>query len=184
MSDVVLATGFSCRSQVKRYEGARPKHPIEIIEQACNRVKEWISKDQNVQEITNQEELSAWVREQFQKANKHLAENQVLFESVVTEESRYLAPYCAVWKIKDTENKFYWVVSGDVPTDYVEIGIAPDARAAMKHFSLSWRLSAENIRRDAKDDEQQLAIAKSLDTGARNLYDVAHNDQVWEQQGA
>lgn len=29
--EVILATGFSCRSQVKRYEGQRPKHPIEII---------------------------------------------------------------------------------------------------------------------------------------------------------
>ncbi|KPH65663.1 hypothetical protein ADS77_01680 [Pseudoalteromonas porphyrae] len=27
----LLATGFSCRSQVKRYEKFKPKHPIELI---------------------------------------------------------------------------------------------------------------------------------------------------------
>lgn len=47
----------------------------------------------------DQEQLAQWVREQFQKANKHLAENGVLFESVVIEDSRYLAPMVAVWKI-------------------------------------------------------------------------------------
>ncbi|KZN38104.1 D-2-hydroxyglutarate dehydrogenase YdiJ [Pseudoalteromonas luteoviolacea] len=30
-SEEVIATGFSCRSQVKRYEGVKPKHPIEFI---------------------------------------------------------------------------------------------------------------------------------------------------------
>ena len=31
------------------------------------------------------EERATWVREQFQKANKFLAENGVLFDSVITE---------------------------------------------------------------------------------------------------
>lgn len=30
---ILLSTGFSCRSQVKRYEGQKPKHPIEYIAQ-------------------------------------------------------------------------------------------------------------------------------------------------------
>ncbi|KAF7764700.1 hypothetical protein PCIT_b0749 [Pseudoalteromonas citrea] len=30
---ILLSTGFSCRSQVKRYEGKKPKHPIEYIAQ-------------------------------------------------------------------------------------------------------------------------------------------------------
>ncbi|MFT4807348.1 MAG: hypothetical protein ACI9LX_000665 [Paraglaciecola sp.] len=40
-------------------------------------------------EVITEEQISEWVREQFQRANKHLAEKGVLFESVVTEESRY-----------------------------------------------------------------------------------------------
>ena len=55
-------------------------------------------------------QLSEWVREQYQRANKHLAEQGVLFESVATEECRYLAPVVAVWKIKSTEGKYYWVL--------------------------------------------------------------------------
>lgn len=29
----VLVTGFSCRSQVKRFEGAKPKHPIQVVDE-------------------------------------------------------------------------------------------------------------------------------------------------------
>ena len=85
-------------------------------------------------EMTDQQR-SEWVREQFQKANKHLAENGVLFESVVTNESRYLVPYLAVWKIKDTNNAMYWVMSGDLPTDYIAESTAATARDAIKHFA-------------------------------------------------
>jgi Fe-S oxidoreductase len=31
--DSILATGFSCRSQVKRFAGFKPKHPIELLAQ-------------------------------------------------------------------------------------------------------------------------------------------------------
>ncbi|KZW99733.1 membrane protein [Pseudoalteromonas luteoviolacea] len=30
-SQVIIATGFSCRSQVKRFEGVKPKHPVEYL---------------------------------------------------------------------------------------------------------------------------------------------------------
>jgi Fe-S oxidoreductase len=30
----ILATGYSCRSQVKRFEAKRPKHPIEVLSEA------------------------------------------------------------------------------------------------------------------------------------------------------
>ncbi len=32
----VLVTGYSCRSQVKRLEGFRPKHPIEVLADLCD----------------------------------------------------------------------------------------------------------------------------------------------------
>ena len=57
--------------------------------------------EQAQQPQLTQAQQAEWARIQFQKANKHLAENGVLFESVVTDESRYLAPYLAVWKIKE-----------------------------------------------------------------------------------
>ena len=130
----------------------------------------------------NQEQLSEWVREQFQKANKHLAENGVLFKSVVAEDSRYLAPFCAVWKINANDNNQYWVISGDLPSDYLPISAAEEARGAIKYFSFKWQMQAEEIRSQVVSDKTQLDYAILLETKAEEIYKVQDNAQLWQDQ--
>ncbi|MFT5677199.1 MAG: hypothetical protein ACI808_003151 [Paraglaciecola sp.] len=132
----------------------------------------------------SQEELSQWVREQFQRANKHLAENGVLFDSVVTEASRYLAPFIAVWKIKSIEKKYYWVVSGDVPCDFMPFENEQNARAAIRHFSMIWQMKAENIRKSGTLDLTQQDFARLLITKAEDLYKIQADDSIWKEHGA
>lgn len=131
-------------------------------------------------QIQNETQLAEWVREQFQKANKHLAEKGVLFDSVVTEESRYLAPFVAIWKLKDRQGKYYWVISGDVPTDFILAENAKDARGALKHFSLHWQLTAENIQTTNGLAEQDKAFASVLVKAAENLYQMVEDDAIWQ----
>ncbi|WP_371194522.1 DUF4826 family protein [Glaciecola sp. SC05] len=131
-------------------------------------------------EITDPQALSAWVREQFQRANKHLAEKGILFESVVTEESRYLAPYAAVWQIRSHDKKSYWVVSGDLPADAVPLEAAATAREAMKRFSYSWQMQAENIERSKTNDQAQIDFAKLLKNKADMLYKLATDKKIWQ----
>ena len=128
----------------------------------------------------SQEEMSSWVREQFQKANKFLAENGVLFESVVTEESRYLAPYVAMWKIKSNDNKFYWVITGDLPTDFMPFENEKTARAAIKHFSLLWQMKAENINRNEKASDTEKEFAQMLISRAEGLHRIQSQEGLWE----
>lgn len=133
-------------------------------------------------DVNDQESLSAWVREQFQRANKHLAEKGILFESVVTEESRYLAPYAAVWRIRAQDKKSFWVISGDLPADAVPLEAAQTAREAMKRFSYSWQMQAENIRRSQTPDQEQLAFAKILDEKADMVYKLSTDEKIWQGQ--
>jgi hypothetical protein len=134
--------------------------------------------------ITNQEELKVWVREQFQRANKHLAENGILFDSVVTEESRYLAPYVAVWKIKANDKKYYWVISGDVPCDFMPYESEKTAREAIRRFSFIWQIKAENIMKIQSNDKLQQDFAKLLINKAESLYNIQSDDKVWEVYSA
>ena len=129
--------------------------------------------------VMTQAEHDTWVREQFQRANTHLAENGVLFESVVVEASRYLAPYVAVWKIKSQQGKFFWVLSGDLPADYVPFDVALDARGALRHFSLSWQLKAENIMQAQGLDETQENYAKLLADRAISLHQLSERDDLF-----
>lgn len=130
-------------------------------------------------EELSQEQLSEWVREQYQRANKHLAEQGVLFESVVTEESRYLAPYVAVWKIKSTEGKYYWVISGDVPADAIPYEAEKNAQDTLRAFSMRWQLQAENILQSNTNDQLRQDFAKLLITKAEMVYDLFANENNW-----
>jgi len=129
--------------------------------------------------VNNPEELSAWVREQFQKANKHLAEKGILFESVMTEHSRYLAPYAAVWRIRAQDKHSYWVVSGDLPADAIPLEAAADAQEAMKRFSYAWQINAENIMRADTVDQTEEAFATLLREKAEMLYSLATDKKIW-----
>lgn len=129
----------------------------------------------------SQAQLSEWVRDQFQRANKHLAESGVIFESVVAEESRYLAPYVAVWKLKSTAQKFFWVISGDVPCDYVAYENASNAREVLRHFSFNWQLKAENLQKQSNLDQTQLDFIDLLISRAEGLYDIYSREDLWKE---
>jgi hypothetical protein len=128
------------------------------------------------------EQRAEWVREQFQRANKHLAENGVLFDSVVASESRYLVPYVAVWKIKAQDNKRFWVMSGDLPADFTPEGNAPNAREAMKYFSMMWQMKAANLRASSPTDKAANELATLLETRAEGLYKIQSYDELWAAQ--
>lgn len=134
-----------------------------------------------VDNLTEQEKQK-WVSEQFARANKHLAENAVIFDSVAVEQSRYLVPFVAIWKINALDKKSYWVISGDLPVDYTLVDNAKDARSAMHYFSMSWQLRAENIISLPGVDNVQADFAKLLVTKAEVLYQLYNNEQLWQHE--
>ena len=137
--------------------------------------------EQQDRQPISEEERANWVREQFQKANKFLAENGVLFDTVITEESRYLMPYLAVWKIRAMDGKLYWVISGDLPTDYTSIDNAKDAQEVLRHFAMHWQLKAENLINAEGADENQKAFGELLVNRAESLFAMQNTPNLWAQ---
>ncbi|MCW8108178.1 DUF4826 family protein [Alteromonas ponticola] len=127
----------------------------------------------------SEEMQNNWVREQFQRANQHLAENGVLFDSVVTEECRYLAPLVAIWKIKTTDGKYFWVISGDVPADFTHYENAADARELLNYFALRWQMKAENLRASGINDPTQLNYVAFLENRAEGLFKIKEKEELW-----
>ena len=99
-------------------------------------------------------------------------------ESVVVEESRYLIPFLSVWKLKVLDGSFYWVICGDLPTDHNTIDVAPNAREAVRHFSLKWQMQAENLLQSG--DKEQEQFARLLISRAEGLYDMHQQEKVWQ----
>ena len=126
-----------------------------------------------------EQQQAAWVREQFQKANKFMAEKGILPGKVVMKESRHLAPMIAIWKIEENgpRKRRYWVLSGDLPTDMVAESAAPNARELVRHFSLSWQMKAENLLQSQDPTQQQMA--RLLINRAEGLGQMHRDDRIW-----
>ena len=135
--------------------------------------------EQQENQPVSEEQRAEWVREQFQKANKFLAENGVLFDSVTTEESRYLMPYLAVWKIRAMDGKQYWVISGDLPTDHTSVDNAADAKDVLRHFAMHWQLKAENLINAEGADDSQKAFGALLINRAESLFAMQNTPDLW-----
>ncbi len=131
-------------------------------------------------EQLNEQQMTAWVQAQFQKANQFLAQEGILFDSVITDQSRYLAPYLAVWKIKAMDQKVYWVISGDLPTDVTLAENAAAARDVLRYFSMQWQLKAENLElNNTQKDASQAEFVELLRNRADSLYALYQNEKLW-----
>jgi len=129
-------------------------------------------------EQMSEQQIQLWAREQYQAATKHLADKGLVTSSVMVEDSRYIAPLVAVWKLKLLDNTWVWAISGDLPSDYVAIEAAKTAKEAMRHFSMNWQLKAENIFNSAPNEEQKM-FADILISKAEGLYDLVNDEQLW-----
>ncbi len=138
--------------------------------------------EQAVDQAQMEAKRQEWIKEHFQKANKFLAEKGVMPSNVLVDECRYLAPFVAIWKIesKQPKKQTYWVMSGDLPSDYVDVSVAKTARDAMKHFAMMWQLKAENLHRSGVTKEPtQAQFANLLVSRAEDLYRLSEDKQLW-----
>ncbi|QJR82409.1 DUF4826 family protein [Alteromonas pelagimontana] len=133
--------------------------------------------DNKANELTD-EQRAAWVKQQYQKANKHLAEHEILFDTVDAPASRYLAPFVAIWKIKSQDNKHYWVLTGNLPSDVTTIDNAQNARDAVRYFAMSWQIKSANLAQ-ASEDKIKMDFAALLQQRAEDLYDIFDNEKLW-----
>ncbi|MEH6595499.1 MAG: DUF4826 family protein [Colwellia polaris] len=124
-----------------------------------------------------QDEQQAWVREQYLKATKYLAQKGLVTESVADTESRYLIPLMAVWKINLIDKTKVWVISGDLPTDHLVLEENESARNVLRHFTFKWQIQADGLLKS--DSQEQVDYAKLLMSKAEGLYQLYAKDDVW-----
>lgn len=133
--------------------------------------------------MTKQQEMSAeeqqsWVRDQYLAATKYIADKGQVVTSVSEQESRYLVPVMAVWKLNLLDKTSVWVITGDLPTDHIVLDDKEEARNVARHFSLKWQLQAENILRN--EDKAQAEYANYLVGRAEGLYQIYKTDNLWQ----
>ena len=139
-------------------------------------------KKQEQPRALTQEENIAWQRESFQNAQKHLASKGIMPKTIIEKDSRYLSPFFAVWKIKSENGKIYWVISGQLPTDHIEVSAAASAREAIRYFSFHWQMKAEQIMQIGARDKTQVDFANLLVNRAHGIYEFYQKDELWKNE--
>ncbi|MCP4988399.1 MAG: DUF4826 family protein [Colwellia sp.] len=125
-----------------------------------------------------EEQQQQWIRDQYQVATKYLAQKGIVTESVKAEDSRYLVPFLALWKLTSLNGDKFWVLCGDLPSDHSSVDVATNAREAIRHFALKWQVQAENLLQ-AKNKEQT-EFANLLIGRAEGLYKLYEDDSLWQ----
>lgn len=129
----------------------------------------------------------AWEQSQYARALKHCTDNGLRVVQLDKRNSRVLSPVVALWliSVSDHADKV-WVLTGDLPTDHVTAKVAPKARDALKHFSLSWQLKAQKLvdelnsgRYSLGSPENQAKYASLLVQRAEGMHALTEEERLW-----
>jgi hypothetical protein len=123
------------------------------------------------------QEKQEWLREKYQVATKFLADKGLVTVSVSDADSRYIIPIMSVWKLNLIDKSSVWVIAGDLPTDYIEVNVAKDAREAVRHFSYKWQMQADQLLQAQSNEQHE--FANILINRAENLYNIFTKDEIW-----
>lgn len=95
------------------------------------------------------------------------------------------APHVSLWAIEKAARPGqpgWWVVCGDVPSDYIEAHAASDPRAALRAIGERWlRLVRGDETSDARISKELFPL---LETRSRVLLAWAGNDAAWGPEEA
>ena len=101
----------------------------------------------------------------------------------------HLAPYVSIWAIESAKYPEWigwWVICGDLPTDYVSAETIKHPREAMRAFAELWIETSSLMSRGERHPtfwvgsaENQLELAPLLDGRGRTLLEWSNDDSYW-----
>lgn len=138
---------------------------------------------------TPPDQLIDWARRQLDRAVNDLQQSGAFASSLIEVKPVWTFPRSLViGKIREQgeADRYYWVIVGDHPADYLSSLAATTPREAARHFAMRWQLDAAR-RRDPKfrqeldaDSLRKLdAMCQSLEHRAQSLYELVEKDSLW-----
>ena len=142
------------------------------------------------QDYDNPKVEAHWLKEQCKVVQAYLDKKEIRLVNVVQKPVWFLAPYVALWKtsdLKSDKQNSVWIISGDLPTDYLELSSAQSPREAMLSFAKRWEtMSKEMVKGKIPSGfrigkmEDQKNLGGLLESRAEVLLDWAKDDGLWQ----
>ncbi len=132
-----------------------------------------------------------WCADRRAEVERYLASEAVEHGQVGEWPAWHVAPYVSVWAI---ESKIkpgwvgWWVICGDLPTDYVSAGKINHPRKALQAIADRWRRYCESVRSGSKTTEMSIGdsmgtppdLLPLLEIRATMLASWAQDGSIWE----
>jgi hypothetical protein len=134
------------------------------------------------------EALESWTKGQLDDQANYLFKNNLIDGRVKVALAWVLPGRLCIGRIASATNpaKSYWVISGSVPTDYIALKTAANARDAARHFALKWQMQAERLAQSGSvigaEDTGADAAGNEMVRKAEALYTLTENDAHWSSE--
>jgi hypothetical protein len=134
---------------------------------------------------------AAWLAKQRALVEQYLDREGIRHRGVTSEPDWFLVPYISIWEVassSDPRMVGWWVISGDLPTDYLPGDTAVDAREAVRAFGSRWlEASAYMLRGERHPEinigpvEMRCELGDMLKRRASLLEKWAADDDMWQE---
>jgi hypothetical protein len=131
-----------------------------------------------------------WCAERRAEVTAYLQRERVDHGRVGEWPAWHVAPYVSVWAIESKQRPGWvgwWVICGDLPTDYVSAETIKQPRDAVRSIAEEWREQARLIATgESHPDiyigrpEDRASLAPLLVARASKLLEWADDDSVWD----
>ncbi|MFT7536356.1 MAG: hypothetical protein ACI85K_002310 [Hyphomicrobiaceae bacterium] len=133
-----------------------------------------------------------WCAEMRTQALQYLETQRALHGEVGEWPAWHIAPYVSIWAVESVATPGrvgWWVVSGDLPTDYVSAEVIEHPRDAMQSFADRWKGYAAAVRDGSAFDGVEIAGVRDdpdgmlpvLESRAETLAEWAADDSLWQE---
>jgi hypothetical protein len=136
-----------------------------------------------------------WCEEQRATVSSYLRLQKVKHGRVAEWPAWHVAPYASIWAIESLarpELIGWWVICGDLPTDYIssaDVKPPQHPRKAMQVFARSWLELAAAWKDGCQVKNTRIADSSSheelgplLESRAQLLMEWAEDDSLWEER--
>jgi len=130
-----------------------------------------------------------WCSERRTEVARYLAQENVAHGQIGEWPAWHLAPYVSVWAIESRSDPGWvgwWVICGDLPTDYVSAATIKHPRDALLSFVTRWRAAADHMARGETPPDFTIGprsewprLTPMLASRAESLQDMVADTGLW-----
>ena len=138
--------------------------------------------------VTEQLSEDEWVAIEREKVISYLVQQGCEHGGVAEWPAFHLDPYLALWAVQSAKAPGrigWWVISGDVPTDYMSGSSGYHPRDAMRYLSGQWMQIADCMARGVRHSymigrpDQWPTLAPLLRSRAETISRYAEDNELW-----